>query len=161
MSSLWTPDGEHKVPRGDHKVPDGDHGSTLAGDDSPRHLDASGGSPAAEPSRVDDGRVAPDRDDGALRAEMAEIERELVEAPAQDIVANHCYGLFQLAALHLGQSPPRLDDARLAIDALAAVVETLGDRLGGTATSLRDGLAQIRLAFVQIAGAPRSGGSAG
>ncbi|MHB1598821.1 MAG: hypothetical protein ACYCXY_08050 [Acidimicrobiales bacterium] len=161
MSSLWTPDGEHKVPRSEDKVPHRDHGPTLAGGDGPQHLHASAGSQAAEPSRVADGRTARDRDDGALRAEMAEIERELVEAPVQDVVANHCYGLFQLAALHLGQSPPRLDDARLAIDALAAVVETLGDRLGGTATSLRDGLAQIRLAFVQIAGATRSGESAG
>jgi hypothetical protein len=89
---------------------------------------------------------------------MLELERELAGAPAEDVIANHCYGMFQLAALHLGQSPPKLEAARLAIDAFAAVVETLGERLGPATGTLRDGLAQIRLAYVQIAAAqPRVG----
>ena len=77
------------------------------------------------------------------------------------VVANHCFGLFELAALHLSQQPPHLDGARLAIDALAAVVEGLGDRLGEATGTLRDGLAQLRMAYVQIhagvAGGPSEG----
>ena len=46
------------------------------------------------------------------------------------VVANHAYGLFELAALHLSAKPPSLDQARLAVDALGALVEGLGDRLG-------------------------------
>ena len=67
------------------------------------------------------------------------------------MVANHCYGLFELAAVYLSGSPPHLEDARLAIDAFGAVVEGLGERLGEAHPSLRDALAQIRLAYVQIA----------
>ena len=33
-------------------------------------------------------------------------------------MANHCYGLFELAAVYLSQQPPLLAQARLAIDAL-------------------------------------------
>ncbi|HUY30863.1 MAG TPA: hypothetical protein VMV02_07720 [Acidimicrobiales bacterium] len=134
MSSLWTPDGEHRVARGPEGPP-------AAPAPSPA-------SPAGGPSSH---RPTAGQDDEAIdRAELEELERQLAEAPAQDVVANHCYGLFQLAALHLAQRPPRLDDARLAIDAFASVVEGLGDRLGPSIETLRDGLAQIRLAFVQI-----------
>lgn len=84
------------------------------------------------------------------RAELADLERQLLAAPVADVIANHCYGLFQLAALHLGQKPPNVTDAQLAIDALGAVVDTLGDRLGTSAATLGEGLAQIRLAYVEI-----------
>ena len=153
MSSLWTPEGEHRVPRGDHDVA----ASGGATDSNARsRVGSTEASPTSSPGRAPtDRQAAPDRE--ALAEEIAEIEKELAGAPARDVVANHCYGLFQLAALHLGQAPPRLDDARLSIDALAAIVETLGDRLGESAAPLRDGLAQIRLAFVQIAGAAHAG----
>lgn len=136
MSSLWTPEGEHRVAR-EPAAPEPDH---------PRPTTEA---PMAGGANFD----AEEPDEAQVRAEMAELERQLADAPAEDVVANHCYGMFQLAALHLGQQPPRLDDARLAIDAFAAVVESLGDRLGPATTTLRDGLAQIRLAFVQISAA--------
>jgi hypothetical protein len=85
-----------------------------------------------------------------LEAELAEVQRQLLETPASVIIANHAIGLFQLAALHLNQQPPNFVDAQLAIDALGAIVEGLGDRLGQDEDPLRDALAQIRLAFVQI-----------
>jgi hypothetical protein len=72
------------------------------------------------------------------------------------IIANHAIGLFQLAALHLNQQPPNLVDSQLAIDALGAIVETLGDRLGPDEDALRDALAQIRLAYVQLKAANAS-----
>lgn len=87
------------------------------------------------------------------RSEMERLEEELLSAPVGDVIANHCYGLFQLAAMHLGQQPPHLEDAKLAIDALGAIVEVLGPRIGPTAPTLSEGLAQVRLAFVQIAAA--------
>ena len=85
-----------------------------------------------------------------LEAELAEVQRQLLETPASVIIANHAIGVFQLAALHLNQQPPNLVDAQLAIDALGSLVEGLGDRLGPDEDALRDALAQIRLAFVQI-----------
>jgi hypothetical protein len=65
-------------------------------------------------------------------------------------VANHAVGLFQLAALHLNQRPPNLDEGRLAVDALGALVEGLAGRLGDEEAPLRDALSQLRLAFVQL-----------
>ncbi|MGA8296383.1 MAG: hypothetical protein WB770_05015 [Acidimicrobiales bacterium] len=121
MSSLWTPEGEHRVGE--------------SGKDSPdRSRPAAGEQDETPPS---------DADVDALR-------RDLVEAPVEDIVANHCFGLFQLAALHLDEQPPNLDKARIAIDALGGIVETVGDRLGPHAEALRGALASIRLAFVEL-----------
>jgi len=85
-----------------------------------------------------------------LEAELAEVQRQLLETPASVIIANHAIGMFQLAALHLNQQPPNFVDAQLAIDGLGSLVEGLGDRLGPDEEPLRDALAQIRLAFVQI-----------
>ncbi len=88
-----------------------------------------------------------------MEERLEELRNQLVSTPAEVVVANHVYGLFELAAIHLSQSPPGLRDARLAIDAMAAVVEGLKGRLGQAERSLEDALAQIRLAFVQIGGA--------
>jgi hypothetical protein len=61
--------------------------------------------------------------------------------------------LWQLAVLHLtpeeGETP-NLAEAALAIDAMAAIVDGLGDRLGESAEALRDALAQLRVAYVQV-----------
>ncbi|MGH7904811.1 MAG: hypothetical protein ACREPA_11910, partial [Candidatus Dormibacteraceae bacterium] len=83
------------------------------------------------------------------------------DAPAEVVVANHCYGLFELAAVYLSQAAPRLEQAQLAIDALGHVVEGLGDRLGEAAGPLRDALAQVRLAFVQLGATHQAPSAAG
>ena len=92
-----------------------------------------------------------------MRAELDEARRRLAEVPAAQVVANHAMGLFELGAIHLSQSPPQLDQATVAIDAMAALVDGLGDRLGPNAPVLRDALAQIRLAFVQVKGSGAPG----
>ncbi len=89
----------------------------------------------------------------AYHAEMEALASELLAAPVGDVIANHCYGLFELAALHLSQQPPHIEEARAAIDAFGAVVEGLGSRLGDATATLEEGLANLRLAFVQIAAA--------
>jgi hypothetical protein len=75
---------------------------------------------------------------------------QLASTPAATVIANHCLGLFELAALHLSLTPPQLDQAALAIDALGAIVEHLEGRLEDDEPTLRDALAQLRLAFVQV-----------
>ena len=72
-------------------------------------------------------------------------------------MANHCYGLFELAAVYLSQQPAMLDQARVAIDALGSLVTGLEGRLGEAEVPLKDGLSQLRLAYVQIDGAQRAG----
>jgi hypothetical protein len=91
-------------------------------------------------------------DDGLADIEraMAEAKSRLADVPAEVVVTNHVMGLYELAAIHLSASPPNLTDASLAIDAVGLLVEGLGDRLGDEAPTMRDALANIRLAFVQI-----------
>jgi hypothetical protein len=73
------------------------------------------------------------------------------------VVANHCYGLFELAAIYLSQSPPMLFQARLAIDALGFLVDGLRGRLGEAEPALLESLSQLRLAFVRLEGAEQAG----
>jgi hypothetical protein len=92
-------------------------------------------------------------DEAAVMAELRRVRAELAATPVVDLVANHAIGLWQVAVLHLvpeGDDPPRLQEAALAIDAVAALVDTLGDRLGRHTEPLRDALAQLRVAYVQV-----------
>ena len=101
----------------------------------------------------DDGPAFDDELDSQLddaRDVLEEARRRLSAVPAEVVVANHVMGLYELAAIHLGAAPPDLGQAALAIDAVGCLVEGLGDRLGPDAATLRDALANIRLAFVQI-----------
>jgi hypothetical protein len=132
VSSLWTPGGEHSVPRSGDPAPDR--------------------TPPQPPSRPPSSAGDPQQGEGpASEEEVAALAREIAAAPVEAVVANHCYGLFELAALHLSQRPPNLRAASLAIDAMGLLVDGLADRLGESAVPLAEGLSQVRLAFVKIA----------
>jgi hypothetical protein len=140
VAQLWTPGGEHVVPRpapAPPRAPD-----PVGGTSPPASEEASG--PITEDER-----------------QLEELADRLVAAPVEDVLANHCYGLFELAALHLGRTPANLEPARAAVDALGALVEVLGDRLGSHRATLEDALSQLRLAFVQVATATAQPGSSG
>jgi len=138
VSTLWTPSGEHRP-----EEPEPDDLAGGRGDDGFGIGPTSGDEPS--PEQIE---------------EMLRARAELASVPVTDIIANHAVGLWQLAVLHLMPdpdpeglpAPPRLDEARLAIDALGALVEGLGDRLAPHDDTLRDALSQLRLAFVQVAG---------
>jgi hypothetical protein len=83
-------------------------------------------------------------------AAIDEARRRVAGAPAEVVVVNHVMGLYELAAIHLSSDEPDLHAAALAIDAVACLVEGLGERLGDDAPTMRDALNNIRLAFVQI-----------
>ena len=85
---------------------------------------------------------------------MEDARSRLSDVPAEVVVTNHVMGLYELAAIHLSATPPDLEQSALAIDAVACLVDGLGDRLGEEAATMRDALNNIRLAFVQIKGAP-------
>ncbi len=147
--SLWTPGGEHEVPR-----------------DSPSQ------EPAAAPTADTDGPVSPAQmDDAQLAAalgipsldelsdeeraqleaavaQMAETERQMATTPPEVVIANHVMGMYELAAIHLRQNPPNLNEASLAIDALSAIVDGLEGRLGENEPTLRDARTQLQQAFV-------------
>lgn len=135
MSSLWTPSGEHRPPADDPKS----HASVDSDTEK---------APTAEEVE-------------ALR----EVHTRLMATPVQDVVANHALGIWQLALVHLGvitppdadkadadkaPSVPNLDAAGFAIDAMAALVDGLGERLGDHEQVLRDALSQAQMLFVEV-----------
>ena len=143
MSTIWTPSGERPIRR-----------EEPAASASPQPTP-----PPPEPSGAGDQLT--EEEAAALQAE---VQRELLGAPAALVVANHCIGLFQLAALHLDQERPRIEEARVAIDAMAAVVERLGTRLGDNEKPLRDALTNLQFAFLEAqrrAGGADAGADAG
>jgi hypothetical protein len=122
MSTLWTPDGERPIRR----------------------------SPVPEPEPPPPGPGPTGADEEEVAAQLEQLREQLTRTPATVVVANHAFGLFELAALHLSLQPPQLEEARVAIDALGVLVEGMAGRLGEHETQLQDGLAQMRMAFVQI-----------
>jgi hypothetical protein len=95
-----------------------------------------------------------DSDDSTVLSDAQEAledaRRRIAEVPAQVVVVNHLMGLYELAAIHLSSVPPKLDEASLAIDALAALVENLGDRLGEDTATMRDALSNIQMVYVRM-----------
>jgi hypothetical protein len=125
VSTLWTPGGEHE----------------------PTPQDAQARGPGAET-----GEVAGEVDEQA-REQLRQLREQLAATPVADIVANHAIGLWELALLHLSPAEgdaPDLEQAQLAIDGVAALVEGLGDRLDRHEEPLREALRQLRLAYVEI-----------
>ncbi len=146
MSTLWTPEGEHRVPResAGESPPEqaGDGGGDVEGafDIDPETglpIDPRTGEPF-DPEEL-----------AEMQAQLREAQEQLVSVPAAEIVQNHMMGLFELAALHLRREPPDLGEARLPIDALGLLVDHLADQLPAGET-LRGALQQIRLAYVEI-----------
>ena len=90
-------------------------------------------------------------------AAMIELQEQLASTPVELVIANHAFGMFELAALHLSLQPPQLPQARLAIDALGALIEGLAGRLGEYESQLIEGLANLRMAYVQIRAASQGG----
>ena len=126
MSTIWTPGGEY-VPR----------------EEPPKQPGAPPG-PDREPTEAE------------VQAALAEARRVL-HTPVIEHIGGHAMALFELAALHLereaatgGEEKPDLTEAALAIDAMAALVEGLGEKLQPYQGQLEQALNQLRMAFVQL-----------
>lgn len=134
MSSLWTPSGEH----------------------FPSSDESASGQPPPTPDDERPDPAAEDQLSDEAQAEVDTMRQQLANSPAEVVVANHCYGLFELAAIYLSQTPPMLFQARLAIDGLGHLLSGLQGRLGEAEPSLLESLSQLRLAYVQLEGIERS-----
>lgn len=145
--SLWTPGGEHPVDR------------SSGGDAAPAG-GAGAGSPAPGPAEQPDLSPEQEADAQQAAAEMAQVREQLAQVPAAVVVANHAMGCYELAAIHLSNQPPRLEEAQLAIDAFGALLGAVKGRLGEDESTLDDALAQIRMAFVQVKASAEAGGEA-
>jgi hypothetical protein len=99
-------------------------------------------------------------------AALRELHARLAGTPVADVIVNHALGIWQLGLVHLGvvtppdeqgrPPTPDLASAGLAIDALAALVDGLGSRLGEHEVVLRDALAQSQMLYVEVAEAHQS-----
>lgn len=152
MSSLWTPGGEHHVPRESPSGPPSDPGPDAAGaattpsDGGPARPEVDAETAAALEQMSPEERAQAEQ----MIAEMAQAREELARTPAAVVVANHAMGLYELAAIHLSQQPPNLDEAELAVDALAALTKALEGRLGDNEATLNQALTQLQMAFVEL-----------
>jgi hypothetical protein len=135
MSTFWTPSGERPIPREEAAA-------------------------AAAPA---DDLYGPEGEemDEELQAELRAMQEQMLRTPAAIVVANHCIGLVELAALHLGQNPPNLADAQISIDALAGILGAVGPRLGENGPPLTLALNQMRMAFVEARSAAGGAGAGG
>lgn len=133
--SLWTPGGEVPVERNPSPEP------RPAPDEG---MSGRVGGPSLDDLSPEERAQAE-----AMIAEMADVQRQVLAAPAAQVVVNHIAGFYELAALHLSQEEPRFDEAQLAIDAMAGVLDAVGTRLGENEDALRDALNQLQMVFVQ------------
>src|SRR3954453_22806250 len=99
-------------------------------------------------------QAPPTPDEAEMDAPLEGVQHELASTPASGVIPTHAVRLFPLAAIHPNVRPPNLEDGRLAIDAMAALVEGLAGRLGEEEGALQEALGQRRLAFVSLSGGP-------
>jgi len=136
--SLWTPDGEIRVNRNPSPQP------------APSQAPAGGASGLVGGPDLDDLSPEERAEAEAFIHEMAEVQQQIASTPAAVMIANHAMGIYELAAIKLSLQPPQFGEAQLAIDAMAAVLDAVGTRLGPEGQQLRDALTQLQMAFVEL-----------
>ena len=137
MSELWTP-GSGKSPENNSSI-EADQAAEMAASD-----DAFAGLSEEEKTQ-------------ALE-QITKMRAELLATPSRDIIGNHIVGFYELATVHLSDATTlegkakedRLAEASLCIDAMAATLQGLGDRLSQHKDPLAAALSQLQMAFVQV-----------
>jgi hypothetical protein len=93
------------------------------------------------------------------RDALAQMREQLASVPAGDLIAEAGLSLVTLASVRLGLPPEEheryrdLQAARLLIDALGGLLGAVQGRLGAAEPGLRDALARLRMAYVEVADA--------
>ena len=116
--------------------PSGGVASKSAGDQAVR--------PSGPPGAQGEGVWTPEQEEEARR-----MSEEMSQIPSLEWVINVAVTLANAAGTKLNAG--RWDDAGLAIDALAAIIEKVGSRMGEAETPLRQTLAQLQMAYAQMA----------
>ena len=147
--TLWTPDGERPVQRTPPTTSPTTQGPTTSAGDvaaSPQLREA-----LAE-AGIDIDQLTPEQQSEAVAMlqDMAKAREQMLSVPAADIIANHLMGMYELAAVHLGENPPNFEEATVAIEAVRVVLDRLEPKFGENAPILRQALTQLQLTFVQL-----------
>jgi Domain of unknown function (DUF1844) len=96
--------------------------------------------------------------------QLEQLREQLASVPAGEVVAEAAVPLITMAQMRLGLPPEQharfrdLDAARLLLDALGGLLAATEGRLGAPEPSLRNALANLRMAFAEVA--TDAGGSA-
>jgi hypothetical protein len=156
--SLWTPSGEHRVDPATNDAP-----TTPPATGDPRGPGGPGlGGPGDDdgPSLED---LTPEQRAQVeeMNSQMEAARARMLQLPAGSVIGQQALQFYELAAIYLSEDPPRLVDAHLAIDALAAIIERLGAGLGEAENPLRQALNQLQMAFVEATRAVEAGGATG
>ena len=133
---MWTPDGEHEIDRSSSENP-------IADTEEDTNLEDLPGFDELTTEQQEQAR--------AMAAELAAARQRLSQTPAAEVIANHVMGIYELAAIHLSDENPKLNEAQIAIDAMTGIVEALEGRLGENENVIKDALQQIQMAYVQVA----------
>src|SRR5262245_32242401 len=89
--------------------------------------------------------------------QLEQLREQLASVAAGDVVAEAAMSLIALAYVRLGIPPEQharfrdLDAARLLVDALGGMLAATEGRLGPPEPTLREALANLRMAFADIA----------
>ena len=133
---MWTPDGEHEIDRSSSENP-------IADTEEDTNLEDLPGFDELTTEQQEQAR--------AMAAELAAARQSLSQTPAAEVIANHVLGIYELAAIHLSDENPKLNEAQIAIDAMTGIVGSLEGRLGENENVIKDALQQIQMAYVQVA----------
>jgi uncharacterized protein DUF1844 len=102
-------------------------------------------------------RGAPMSEQDLTPDQLEQLREQLASVAAGDVVAEAAMSLIALAYVRLGIPPEQharfrdLDAARLLVDALGGMLATTAGRLGPPEPSLREALANLRMAYADIA----------
>ena len=132
---MWTPDGEHEIDRSSSENP-------IADTEEDTNLEDLPGFDELTTEQQEQAR--------AMAAELAAARQRLSQTPAAEVIANHVMGIYELAAIHLSDETPKLNEAQIAIDAMTGIVEALEGRLGENENVIKDALQQIQLSLIHI-----------
>jgi Domain of unknown function (DUF1844) len=89
--------------------------------------------------------------------QLEQLREQLASVAAGDVVAEAALSLIALAYVRLGIPPEQharfrdLDQARLLVDALGGLLSATEGRLGAPEAGLRDALANLRMAYAEVA----------
>ncbi len=148
--SLWTPGGEVPVDRNRGSQPEPER-QAPGGAEGPM-ISEEALAEAAAAAGIDLADLSPEEraELETMMLEMAQAQAQLASAPAAQVILNHMRGFYELASIHLSQSPPNFDEASLAIDAMAAVLDVLEPRFGDDGPMMRQALTQLQTAFIEL-----------
>jgi Domain of unknown function (DUF1844) len=95
--------------------------------------------------------------------QLEQLRDQLASVPAGAVVADTAMQLATMAQMRLGLPPEEfarfrdLEAARLLIDAFGGLLSATEGRLGAPEPALRQALADLRLAFAEVAAHPAAG----